>query len=215
MDKASIIKSLQLLRAGASKRNFVQSVDCVLNLKDLDLKKPEGQVDYYFQLPHSNGKKVTLCALVGAELLVQAKSLCDKCIADEEFKSFDKKAIKKLAVEYTFFIAQANLMNDVAKVFGRILGPRGKMPNPKAGAVVPANVNLQITTDRLRNTVRVSNKQQASIKMTVGKENMTDDVLADNILSLYQTTASKLPNESQNVREVLVKFSMSKPVKVQ
>ena len=216
MDKPQIVKALQSLRASASKRKFEQTVDCILNLKDLDLKKPEGQVDLYIQLPHVNGQVRKLCALVGSELLEQSKKFCDKTILSDDFKTFtDKKVIKKLAVEYTYFIAQANLMTEIAKVFGRTLGPRGKMPNPKAGAVIPANANLQATAERLRNTIRMSNKQQASIKVTVGKEGMTDDILADNILSAYQNTVSKLPSEKQNVREVLVKFTMSKPVKVQ
>lgn len=214
MDRIAVLNALKDLRGKSDKRNFVQSVDFIITLKDLDLKKPEGQVDFFLALPKSNGKIVKVCALVGAELFEQAKKFCDRAIVDEEFSRLDKRAIKVLSRDFSHFIAQASLMTSVAKTFGRILGPRGKMPNPKAGAVVPPNANLELVASRLRQTSRVSNKQQAAVKVLVGREDMSDDDIADNVLSVFSNTVQKLPQENNNVRSLLLKFTMSKPVRI-
>ena len=50
------------------KRNFKQTVDLIINLKNLNLKKPEHQVEFFLELPKAKGKKTKVCALVGAEL---------------------------------------------------------------------------------------------------------------------------------------------------
>src|SRR3989344_2961609 len=143
MDKEQILQSLKEARDNSSKRNFRQGVDFIANLKGIDLKKPEQKVDFYVHFNNLGSKKAKVCALVGGELLDQAKSACDNTIIVDDFGKYDKKAIKKLAAEYDFFVAQANIMPKVAQAFGRVLGPRAKMPNPKAGCVVPPNANLK------------------------------------------------------------------------
>lgn len=207
--------ALQQLRTTAQKRKFSQSIDLIINIKDLQLKNTENQFDLFISLPHPKGKPAKICALIGPELKEQANA-CDKSIFPEDFPDYqaDKKKIKQLANEYDFFIAQANLMTDIAKVFGRILGPKGKMPNPKAGCVVPANANLKQVKERLANTIKASLKQQASIKCTIGKEDMNDDDLTKNLQAIYTQVLHKLPNEKNNIKNVLLKFTMSKPLHV-
>lgn len=215
MNVALFKKSLELLRKDAPKRKFSQSVDFIINLKSIDLKKPEEQVDIFVSLPKPFGKK-KICALVGAELIAQARSCCDFAVGSDEFSQYagNKKLVKKLARSYDFFIAQINNMGDVAKVFGRILGPLGKMPNPKAGCVVPPNANLKPLIERLQNTVRLTNKGQFSVKALVGVESMSDDELSENMNSVYSSVVHKLPLEFDNIKNVLVKFTMSKPVNI-
>lgn len=215
MDKQAVLNALKELREKSNPRNFKQSVDFIINFKDLDTKKPEGQIDYYLTLPKLTGKTAKVCALVGAELIEQARTHCDKAILDEEFQRYDKKQIKKLAEEYTHFVAQASLMTQIAKYFGRTLGPRGKMPNPKAGAVIPPNANVQQVAGRLKQTTRVNNKQQLNIKVLVGKEDMKDEEIAENIMTVYTNTLSKLAQENNNIKSLLIKFTMSKPVRIQ
>src|SRR3989344_3893723 len=133
MDKDKIKKALEQLKKDSKKRNFTQSVDLVINLQNLDFKKPEEQVDVYVTLPHGKGKKAKVCALVGPELQDEASKVCDKVVGANEFDKYkqDPKITKKLASEYDFFIAQANIMAQVAGAFGKVLGSRKKMPNPK------------------------------------------------------------------------------------
>lgn len=215
MEKQQIVEALQVTRTNSPKRNFTQTVDLVINLKNLDMKKPDNNIDQFINLHFPKGGKVKVCALVGPELLDQAKKTCDAAIPVEEFTTYkDKKAVKKLANQYDFFIAQANVMPKVATAFGRVFGPRGKMPNPKAGCVVPPNANLKQVYDKLQKTLRVATKNAPSVKCAVGKEDMKEEELIDNITTAYNGIVHALPNEEQNVKEALLKLTMGKPVKL-
>jgi len=216
MKKEDILKSLKELKEKSQKRNFTQTVDLVVNLKGLNLKKPEEQVDFFQNLHFSVGKKVKVCALVGPELIGQAKEICDFAISVDDFPKYakDKKAIKKLAKEYDYFIAQANIMPKVAATFGRVLGPKGKMPNPKAGCVVPPNANLKVLYGRLQKLIKISAKITPTIQCVVGKEDSKEEEVVDNILVIYDGLIHHLPGGKNNIRNVLLKLTMSKPVKL-
>jgi len=216
MDKTQFKKALDELKKNAEKRKFKQSIDLVINLKDLDVKKTDNHFDLFIALPHATGKKVKVCALTGAELTAQAKNECDFTINNEEFKNYqgNKKAIKKLADSYDFFVAQANVMPEVAKTFGGVLGPKRKMPNPKAGCVAPPNANLNLLMEKLQKTVRVSLKSELSIKVKIGNQEFTDDQLSENAILVYNSIVQRLPSEKNNIKNILLKYTMSKPVKV-
>ncbi len=209
--QAAITKATDI----SEKRNFRQSFDLIINLKGLDLKKPEHQVDLFIALSHSKGKKVKVCALVGAELAEQAKNVVDNFIMSDNFEKYkDKKAIKKLANEYDFFIAQANIMPKIATAFGRVLGPRGKMPNPKAGCIVPPNANLKPLYERLQKTIRANAKAAPLIQCCIGTEEMTTAEVVDNAMTVLSNVLQALPNEKHNIKDMYVKLTMGKPVKV-
>lgn len=215
MEREQIQAAITKAKDSSEKRKFNQSYDLVMTLKGLDLKKPEHQVDTFVTLPHSRGKKVRVCALVGAELFDQAKNSCDFAVLSDEFNKYkDKKDVKKLANSYDFFIAQANVMTKVASVFGRVFGPRGKMPNPKSGCVVPPNANLKVLYDKLQKTVRVNAKSAPMIQCPIGTEDMRMDDVAENGLTVINSVLHLLPNEKHNIKELYIKLTMGKPAKV-
>ncbi|MBW2977833.1 hypothetical protein KY331_03235 [Candidatus Woesearchaeota archaeon] len=216
MKKEDILKSLKELKEKSEKRNFNQTVDLIITLKNLNLKKPEEQVDFFQSLHFPVGKKVKVCALVGPELIGQAKEVCDAAISVDEFPKYakDKKAVKKITQECDYFIAQANIMAKVAATFGKILGPKGKMPNPKAGCVVPPNANLKALYARMQKLVKVSAKVMPMIQCIVGKEDSKEEEVVDNILVVYDGLIHHLPGGKNNVRNILLKLTMSKPVKL-
>ncbi len=215
MEKDTFIEALKKLKAGSKKRNFKQRVDLIVNLKNLNLKRPEDQVDFYAQLPHNIGRPRKVCALIGPELTEEAKA-CDEAIQAHEFDKYlqDKKAMKSLAESMDFFVAQANIMPKVAQVFGRVLGPRGKMPNPKAGCVVPPKGSLKPLYDRLQSTQRILAKTQPLIQVPVGSEDMDEEKVAENAAYVYDQLLHHLTLEKNNVRSVYMKMTMSKPEKI-
>jgi large subunit ribosomal protein L1 len=216
MDKNTIKKALDEVKKNSKKRKFVQSYDLIFSLQDLNLKDPAEQVEFFANLTHTVGKKQTVCCLAGPELVEQAKSVCDFMISQPEFDKYaEKKLAKRLVRSYDYFIAQANIMPKVAQVFGRYLGPRGKMPNPKAGCVIPANANVKTTYDRLQRTVKVSAKKVPIIQLVVGKEDQPEEEVIDNIVAIYDQLIHNLPNEKNNIKNVLLKTTMGKPVKIQ
>ena len=214
MEKSKIIEILKKAKSESKARNFTQRYDLVINLKNLDFKKPEHQIDLFVHFPHTLGKNKKICALVGPELKDEASKVCDFTIETSDFQKYqeDKKELKKIAKEYDFFIAQANIMPQVATTFGRTLGPLGKMPNPKAGCVVPPKANLKPLFERLQNTIRVSAKKEPIVHMAIGDEKMTEEEVAENFTTLHNQLIHHLPLEENNIKSLYVKLTMGKPI---
>lgn len=216
LEKAKILDALKKLKADSKKRKFRQNIDVIITLQGLNLKKPDEQVEFFAILPHSRGKPAKVCALIGPELKEEATKVCDKVILQQEFPEYaDKKKAKKLASEYDYFIAQANIMAQIAGVFGKVFGPRGKMPNPKAGCVVPPKGALKPLCDKLQKMLKVSAKTQLQVQCRIGSEEDSDAQLADNVESLCSQLAQHLPHHDTNIKQVFLKLTMSRPVKVE
>lgn len=214
MDKTQVLDALKQLKANSTKRNFKQRVDLILPLKNLDMKKTDNQINSFVTLHYTTGKKIGVCALVGPELLAQAKEVCEEAISVDDFTKYDKKKTKKLAETYDFFIAQATVMPKVAAAFGRILGPKGKMPNPKAGCVVPPNANLKPLYDKLQKTIKIQTRNQPLIMCGVGSEDMKEEEITDNVLLIHESVSNLLPQGKHNIRKALLKLTMSHPIKI-
>jgi large subunit ribosomal protein L1 len=217
MNKNEALETIKNLRKDHQKKKFVQMVDLIANLQDLDFKKPDHQIDFYITLPHNIGKKKNIAALVDTDLLDEAKNTCDTVIPLHQFEEFakDKKKIKKLAKQNDFFIAQSTIMTKIAATFGRVLGPKNKMPNPKAGCVVLPKTNLKPLYDKLQKTVRILARNKPLIQVSIGKEDMTDDQLADNLVIIYDQLIHHLPKERNNLKNLYIKTTMGPAKKVE
>jgi large subunit ribosomal protein L1 len=196
------------------KRNFSESFDLLVSLKDLNLKDPKDQVEFFAIVPHLLGKKRLVCALVGPEMIDDAKKTADFALEQSQFERMPKKDLRKVAAKYDYFVGQANIMPKIAGSFGRVLGPRGKMPNPKAGCIVPPKAPLQPLIDRLQKTVKVSVKKSPNVQVLIGTQGMSEQQVLDNIKSLYDQIIHHLPKEENNVKAVYLKVTMSKPIKL-
>ena len=213
MEKTVLKAILQKAKSG-KKRNFSQTIDLIVNLKSLDLKKTK--VEFFVDLHHDKGREVKVCALVGPELFDQAKKVCDHAIRNDDFVNYqkDKKLAKKLAKSYDIFIAQANIMAPVAAAFGRTFGPLGKMPNPKAGCVVPPTANLQSTYDKLQKMVPIKTIKNMVIQVPIGMESQDEEKVIDNIATVLKAMELNLPNQKNNMGRTFIKLTMGAPVEV-
>lgn len=215
MDTQSIIKALHAAKEQSKERKFSQTVDLIITLKGLNLKKPEDQVEFFVALPHETGKKRKICALVGPELEEKAREVCDLVITQSDFPKYkEKKALKNLAKGYDFFIAQADIMPKVAATFGRSFGPRGKMPNPKAGCILPPKAPVAPLYQRLQKLAPVIAKKQLAIQLPVGKDTMEEKQVAENVMLIYDQLVHHLPGEKNNIKNVFLKFTMGQPIKL-
>ena len=198
------------------KRNFSQSFELIINFKDLDLKKPDNQVDVFVRLPQVSPKQKKVCALVDADMVDEAEKHCDGVVQLSDFSHYaqDKKLAKKMAKKYDFFIAQANVMPKVATTFGRVLGPRGQMPNPSAGAIFPAKAQLAPVVEKFRNTIRARVLKMPLLQCFVGTDAMDDKAIAENAAYLLEQVVNELPGDVANLRSVFIKTTMGKPVQV-
>lgn len=212
MNKESILKAIQEVKKTGKKRKFTQSLDLIINLK-LDLKRA-GSVTAAAVLPHPKSKKPNICAFVDNELAKQAKEVFHKTVLKSDFRKIDKKALKKLTQECKYFVAQANVMTDIAKFFGKILGPKGMMPDPKIGCVIPPNANLKAVNERLQKTVKLDIKKELNVKCSVGLETDDENKICENVEAVYNALLHALPREKQDIKNVMLKLTMSKPVEI-
>ncbi|QLH74829.1 MAG: 50S ribosomal protein L1 [Methanomassiliicoccales archaeon] len=193
------------------KRNFRETVDLSINLKDVDLSIPKNRIQEDVILPHGRGRDIKVCVIGGGELAMKARGVADKVIMPEELGTLadDKKAAKKIANEMDFFIAEATLMPTVGKRLGIVLAPRGKMPKPIAPGADPRPL-----VENLRKSVTVRSKDKMTFHTTVGTTAMTPEELAENIELVLKRISAKLEKGTMNIRSVYVKTTMGPSRKI-
>jgi len=203
--KQEILKALAELRKD-KERKFDQTVDLVVNLKKFDAKK--SQMNFIVKVPFKIKDK-KICAFL------ENKNKEIETVTGDQFKSYtDKNALKKLVKNYDFFVAQASLMPKVATTFGRVLGPAGKMPSPQLGILTEVNKEeIEKLKNKINNSIKIKAKEN-SIKLAVGKQSMKDEEIVENILNIYEAIVKNLPREKENVKNLELKFTMTKPQKI-
>lgn len=199
-----IEKALSELKS-KEKKNFTQTVDLIVALKSLDLKKAESKFSEDIILPHGRGKE--------AKIIVFSDNLkgldCD-ILTSGDIQSFalNKRDAKKLARNTDFFLSEAPLMPAIGKTLGQMLAPRGKMPKIISG-------DVKKLVENYKTSVRISVKSSPVIQCFVGRENMDNRKIAENVEAVLKFLETKLPNGRQNIGKVLLKLTMSEPVKVE
>lgn len=203
--ESEIKKALEELRS-EKQRKFDQTVDLIINLQKFNVKKTP--INLLINVPHKvKDKKL-------AAFLDVKKSNIDTITTDQFKKYFDKNEIKKLVKKYDFFISQASLMPKVATVFGRVLGPAGKMPSPQLGVIAQSDEQLiEELKKKINNTVKLKVKE-ASVKLPIGKQSMRDEDLLENIGAVYNALLKAMPKEKDNIKNIEIKFTMTKPRKI-
>ncbi len=199
-------KSLEELRKG-KERKFNETVELIINLKKFDIKK--NAINTFITLPN-NVKQKKVCGFIDSK-----SELIDTIPKGAFGKYKDKKALKKLVKEYDFFISSGPNMPSVATTFGKVLGPAGKMPSPKLGLLFNENdAEIKKIVEKINNIVKIHTKEPA-VKISVGKLSMSDDKIIENIKSVYEWILNELPNKQENIKSVLIKSTMGKPLKIE
>jgi len=204
METQTIEKALQELRKD-EKRKFVQTVDLIINLQKFDARKES--INLFVPVPHPTEKRI--CAL-----LTRKTNIVDTLTKDDLGKFKEAKDVKKLAKKYDFFIAVASLMPEIATKLGRVFGPIGKMPSPQAGIIPMDNdAAVKAMADKMKTLVKIKSKER-SLKIPVGKEDQSDKEIKENIDVILNAVANALPQKGNNIKNVLIKFTMTKPVRI-
>lgn len=207
----SIAEKLKEAKEKSKPRNFAQAWDLIFVLRDLDLKKPENRLNLEFFLPSGIGKELKT-AVVADALSTDAKKHADLVITKAEIPGLgkNKKKLRKLAREYDWWFGEAPLMPLIGKQLGAILGTRGKMPKP-----VPPKINLEGLVKRSKGLVRIRLTTTPVIQVMVGTESMPDADVSKNIEGVTTFVRDHLPKGKNNVKDVMVKLTMGKPVKLE
>ncbi len=192
------------LKEKAKKRKFSQTFDLIIILKEFDLKKQDNKFSEDVALPHGRGGDAKVVVFADAVKNADCTVLTTN---DLNRMATDKRELKNLAKSTDFFLAEAKLMPLVGKVLGQMLAPKGMMPRP-----ITENVNELVT--RLKKSVRVKVRDSPVIQAMVGKEDMADAEIEENVKVVLNAVEARLPRGKQNIRKIMLKLTMSEPVKI-
>ena len=207
--EAQLAEVITKAKEGSKKRKFKQSIELIINFKDIDVKKGFA-INEVVQLPKTNSP-ATVCVIATGEMSQKAKAAkADSVIGNEELAKFEanKRESRKFINKYDFFLADTKIMPTVGKALGQLLGPRGKMPTP-----VPFDAPIDAFLARFRTSIKVRTRASLSISCKIGDESMEDSDLATNAFAVLNTIEKKLPNGEKNIKKVMIKTTMGKPVK--
>jgi len=210
INEADLAKMIKDAKTTDKERKFRQTVEMYVILKDIDVKKGFA-MNETIQLPKKLSTPTTVCVMAGGDMGLKAKSAnADRVVSGDELNTLatNKREARKFINNYDFFLADTQLMTTVGKVLGQLLGPRGKMPIP-----VPFNAPIESFLDRFRSSIRVKVKNSLSLACKIGDESMDDNDLAANGHAVLNAIEKKLPSGDRNIRRVIVKTSMGKPIK--
>ncbi|SEH48066.1 LSU ribosomal protein L1P [Halopenitus malekzadehii] len=195
----------------APERNFRETVDLAINLRDLDLNDPSNRVDESIVLPAGTGQETQIIVFAEGETAVRAEEVADEVLDGEDLEDLgdDDDAAKDLADETDFFIAEASLMQDIGRYLGTVLGPRGKMPTP-----LQPDDDVVETVNRMKNTVQLRSGDRRTFHTRVGAEDMGAEEIADNVDVIIRRLEADLEKGPLNIDGIFVKTTMGPAAEV-
>ena len=212
LDQKTILGAVKEAKEKSEKRKFNQSIELILELQDIDMKSPEAKIQEVVELPHALERPNRICVIAQGEMAMKAKKAnADYVVERPELESLagKKKEMRKIANQYDFFIAEAPLMPMIGKTLGSVLGPRGKMPVP-----VPPNADIAGLITKHKKTVTIRMRNQPSVASRIGMENMKDEEITDNIMTVLRVLEGKLKRGMKNIKFAYIKTAMGAPVKI-
>jgi large subunit ribosomal protein L1 len=207
--ETQLIEVIKKVKAETKQRKFTQAIELIINFKDIDVKKGFA-LNEIVQLPKTSSP-ATVCVMATGDMSQKAKQAnADAVIGTAELDKFatNKRESRKFINKYDFFLADTKVMPLVGKTLGQFLGPRGKMPTP-----VPFDAPIESFLQRFRSSIKLRTRASLSISCKIGDESMEDTDLAINAHAVLSAIEKKLPNGEKNIKKIMIKTTMGKPVK--
>lgn len=205
MNDTEFITLIKTAKENNSKRKFKQSVEMIIVLKDIEVKKGF-TINEIVQLPKLT--KSSVCVLAAGDIGLKAKNAkADNVVDNEELIKIgsNKRQVRKFINKYDFFLADIKLMPTIGKILGQFLGPRGKMPIP-----IQFDTQIENILEKFRASIKVKTRGSVSIACKIGDESMTDNDLMLNANAVINNIEKKLPNGNKNIKKIFVKTTMGK-----
>ena len=165
---------------------FDESIDASFSL-NLKQKKDQFNLRTIVNLPNGNGRKVRVAVLCEESKISEAKN------SGAELYNSDNliKDIMSGKIKFDKLIATPTMMTKMGKL-GKILGPKGLMPNPQLGTVTN---NIQSTVKALKSgQIEIKNDKDGNLGVSIGKKSFSDNKIKENLESLIQTIYKEKPN---------------------
>lgn len=202
-------------------RKFDETIDLIINLKDLNLNDPKQRIDKEIVLPNNiiTGDKPKVCVIASDEILLEARNLGLEAIDNDgliQLNNEEKKTKKKFVKKYDFFIVEDKMMPSVARYLARFLGPLGKMPKPfpSGYGIISSPDDLKIAIERYLKIIRIQLKKQLLIQVKIGKKSMEKDRVFENLKTVVDYVADQMPHRYNNIKSMFLKTTMGHPIKI-
>ncbi len=186
--KYTIEEAVKILKE-KSNAKFDETVELHIKL-GIDPKKADQNVRGVVVLPHGTGKKVRVGVIAKGEKLIEAQNAGADVVGSNEF--IDE--ISKGKIDFDILITTPDMMKDIAKL-GKILGPKGLVPNPKTGTVT-FEVEKAIKEAKA-GRVEYKNDSSGIIHVGCGKKSFDEKALFENIKAVVDAVIKSKPQASK------------------
>ena len=210
--KESTSELIEKLLADVKKNcttKFDESIDLSFQVNNKQ-KKGEVNIRTVVNLPGGNGKKVKVAVVCEDTKVQEAKDAGADIVGSDEF--IDQ--IKAGELNFEKLICTPGMMIKLSKL-GKVLGPKGLMPNPKLGSV--SDDVKQAVTDAKSGQAEIRNDKDGNIGVSIGKKSFHDDQLLKNyyaILDTLEKEKSNLTLKGDLIKNTFVTSSMGVSYKV-
>ena len=182
---SSLEESIKKVKKSCTAK-FDESIDVSLNL-NLKQKKEELTLRTVVNLPHGNGKKIKVGVLCEEGKISEAKNSGAEIFGADSFV----EEIMSGKIKFDKLIATPAMMSKMGKL-GKILGPKGLMPNPKLGTVTN---NIKQTVKALKDgQIEIKNDQDGNIGASIGKKSFPDSKIIENYKAFMEVIQKEKPN---------------------
>lgn len=204
--KAYDLKEAVALLKKMPKTKFDETVEVAMKLA---LDQASNPIRGTVSLPHGTGKKVRIAVFCKGDYEQQAKD------AGADFVGGDD-LVKKVSegwLDFDVAVTTPDMMKDLARL-GKVLGPRGLMPNPKTGTVTTEIAKA--VTELQAGKIEYRLDKQSGVKGPVGKLSFSEDFLTENIGSFIKAVMGSSPKlqKIQNIKSIAISSTMGPGVKL-
>jgi large subunit ribosomal protein L1 len=197
----NVENAMRLVKEVASAK-FNESIEAHISL-NIDPKYADQQLRTTVILPHGTGKTTRIGALVSPDRVSEAEAAGADVFGSEDFIEDISKGI----LDFDLLSTTADMMPKLAKL-GRVLGPKGLMPSPKAGTVT---ADLKATVDEFKKGKLEYRADKAGIvHISFGKADFTENQLTENFMAFYNSVESNKPSgvKGKYVKKVTICSTM-------
>ncbi len=188
---------------------LLESIDVSFKVNLKKIKGSENSLRTVIELPNGNGKKIKVAVLCDDNKMPDAKKSGADVIGSDDL-------IKKISsgeIQFDRLVCTPNMMPKIAKL-GKILGPKGLMPNPKLGTV---SDNIVETVNKLKNKfTEIKNDKDGNIGVSIGRKTFEDKKLLENFKILFDNLKKEKPTmfNSEIIKNIYISSTIGPSIKL-
>ena len=201
------IEAIKLLK-NTSFVKFQESLEVSINL-GIDSGKTDQNIRGVINLPKGTGKKIRVAVMAKGDKAKEASDSGADIIGDDDLA----EKINKGQIDFDLLIATPDMMPTIGKI-GKILGPKGLMPNPKLGTVTQ-DVKMAVTNAK-SGQVQYKNDKAGIVHAGIGKLNFSDEDLLENLKAFYSSISKSRPDAVKGsfIKKVSIASTMGFGLKI-